>query len=321
MGVGYVLLTWLSAAAVAALPPYLLGRLWTRHYTRPGTWGADLATTLAVLALLFVAGRWDVVGLPLRPWLTALPAALAVGSVVRFPLLGWHDAAVPRLRVVAEPVAVLAVAAWVLAGSVGGPAGGGPALDLAPPLRGGTTYVVHGGGNAALNYHGALDPSQRYALDLTRLGPGGRRAVGIYPRRVDAYAGFGGTVVAPLSGLVVAAVDGVPDQRPPRTRLDRPYGNHVWVARGDTAVVLAHLARGSVAVRVGERVSVGQPVGRVGNTGSTSEPHLHLHAIAAGEPVTTVNAGRVLRSGQAVPVQVAGRSLVRNDTIRHPAVQ
>jgi len=43
-------------------------------------------------------------------------------------------------------------------------------------------------------------------------------------------------------------------------------------------VVLAHLRRGSVRVHSGQRVRAGQLLGRVGNSGNSSEPHLHVHA-------------------------------------------
>lgn len=73
----------------------------------------------------------------------------------------------------------------------------------------------------------------------------------------------------------------------------RVLGNHVVVAHDDgTAAVYAHLRRGSAAVRTGQRVGVGELLGRVGNTGNTSLPHLHAQPMdrtdvesAAGLPL------------------------------------
>ncbi len=53
------------------------------------------------------------------------------------------------------------------------------------------------------------------------------------------------------------------------------------------------------------RVREGDVLGRVGNSGDTSQPHLHLHAERGGEP------GEIL-NGEGVPMEIAGRFLVRN---------
>src|SRR3546814_21165157 len=71
-------------------------------------------------------------------------------------------------------------------------------------------------------------------------------------------------------------------------------GNHVIVDHGDgTYVAYAHLRRGSLLVGVGDRVQAGQPLGEVGNSGNSSEPHLHVQLTdsphvtdAAGVPFT-----------------------------------
>jgi murein DD-endopeptidase MepM/ murein hydrolase activator NlpD len=53
------------------------------------------------------------------------------------------------------------------------------------------------------------------------------------------------------------------------------------------------------------RVKQGDPLGQVGNSGNSSQPHLHLHAERGGEP------GEIL-VGEAVPITLGGRFLVRN---------
>lgn len=94
------------------------------------------------------------------------------------------------------------------------------------------------------------------------------------------YFAFDQRIVAPASGTVVEAVDGVRDNRP-GVELENPAapaGNHVVIALGGGPhVVLAHFKRGSLRVRAGQRVRSGQLLGRVGNSGNTSEPHLHVH--------------------------------------------
>jgi murein DD-endopeptidase MepM/ murein hydrolase activator NlpD len=64
-------------------------------------------------------------------------------------------------------------------------------------------------------------------------------------------------------------------------------------------VLLAHLQHGSVAVATGDPVTVGDPIGRVGNSGNTTEPHLHIHAF---DP----------RTGEGVPIRFDGGAPLRN---------
>src|SRR5690606_26350449 len=112
---------------------------------------------------------------------------------------------------------------------------------------------------------------------------------------------------SPCRGTVVSAVDGLADLIPPEADPSQPAGNHVVIACNGVQVTLAHLQNGSVTVSPGSTVSVGEPVGRVGNSGNTSEPHLHVHAVRVLED------GSV---GDGVPVLVDGVFAVRNTTIR-----
>lgn len=105
--------------------------------------------------------------------------------------------------------------------------------------------------------------------------------------------------------------DGLGDLNPPATDRENLAGNHVVLRCAGTDpgvdVLLAHLRQGSVAVEPGTQVQVGQVVGRVGNTGNTSEPHLHVHAVRTGS-------GSVL-TGEGVPIRFDGRFLVRNSLV------
>ncbi|MFJ7903462.1 M23 family metallopeptidase [Streptomyces sp. NPDC096198] len=142
------------------------------------------------------------------------------------------------------------------------------------PLRGGTWYVGQGGGKG-LNHHVAL-AEQRGALDILALdGPHGRKRPG---GGVESYVIYGARLYAPCDGIVVSAADGLPDQEPGRIRFGPLYGNHVFIDSGRELVKMAHLRPGSVAVSTGQTVRAGQLIGEVGNSGNTTEPHLHLHA-------------------------------------------
>ena len=123
----------------------------------------------------------------------------------------------------------------------------------------GAAYVAWGGRAAHENYH-VESADQRFAYDF-------------FP------AGCPGTpILAPARGTVRAALDTVADNAPGRMNALIPPGNHVIIdhGRGEFSV-LAHLRRGSVRVRRGQRVEAGEPLGACGNSGNSSAPHLHYH--------------------------------------------
>lgn len=147
-------------------------------------------------------------------------------------------------------------------------------LPFAAPGEG-AWYVRWGGRDLVHNYHVAF-PDQRFAYDLlvTREGR---------PYRTDGktaadYYCFGLPILAPAAGKVVEAVDGLPDNPPGTMDRQNPVGNHVIIDHGHGEFsFMAHFQQGSVRPRKGDRVRAGEPVGRCGNSGNTSMPHLHYH--------------------------------------------
>jgi murein DD-endopeptidase MepM/ murein hydrolase activator NlpD len=103
---------------------------------------------------------------------------------------------------------------------------------------------------------------------------------------------------------VLVAVDGLADLAPPRRDAENLAGNHVVLDCLGAKVVLAHLGEGSVSVSPGQLVSTQTRLGQVGNSGNTSEPHLHLHVERGGAP-------NAILDGKGVPFTLDGRYLVR----------
>ncbi|WP_329525467.1 M23 family metallopeptidase [Streptomyces sp. NBC_01462] len=145
------------------------------------------------------------------------------------------------------------------------------------PLQGGNWYVAQGGG-PGLNHHAPF-PEQRGALDVIQVGPGGARARDGGTRAGnESYLVYGQILHAPCDGTVISAAGHIDDQEPGTIRYQPPYGNHVFIDTGAEVVKLAHLRRGTVTVAAGDPVRAGQVLGEVGNSGNTTEPHLHIHA-------------------------------------------
>lgn len=147
------------------------------------------------------------------------------------------------------------------------------AVVLDAPFRG-EWYVFHGGRSAVINHHYPLD-AQRDALDLVATRAG-RQYLGD-PSQLESYFAFGQMLNAPADGRVVRVVADRPDLAIGETDATQPAGNYVTLELGDGRfVTLAHLRQGSVQVRVGDDVTRGQVIAQCGNSGNTSEPHLHM---------------------------------------------
>jgi hypothetical protein len=117
---------------------------------------------------------------------------------------------------------------------------------------------------------------------------------------VDATYAWGQPVYAPLDGVVAACSDGAPDRerismirdlvkllvfRPePGSPFPAYGGNYVVLQCGNVYPLLAHLRCGSVRVKAGDQVRVGDLLGEVGNSGSSIQPHLHFQVMSSENP-------------------------------------
>ena len=285
------------------LPIAYSWRLWRLDHASQAAWLAIAAESTLIVALVMILGRWDITGYYSRYALAALFAASLALSWHKHRRKPWRaadDAARRRGHRLTMISLVLLVPAFLYIG-----AGLLPAQEpraLAFPLRGGWFAIAQGGGNKLLNHHSG-HVQQNYAADITALNDAGFRARGLLPPERESYAIFGAEVVSPCTGMVIDSYDGLPDLFPPETDRQFPPGNHVVVACDGIHVTLAHLMSGSVMVKRGDVLEAGEPIARAGNSGNTTEPHLHIHAVDA-------------ETGQAVPMSFGGRIPVRNKVFR-----
>ncbi len=146
------------------------------------------------------------------------------------------------------------------------------------PLRlpfAGEWLVLWGGRTLAQNRH-ASSPDQRFAIDFV-IAQSGATHKGAGTSATDYYC-FGHPILAPGPGIVVEAVDTMADNAPGTSNTGDDLGNHIIIDHGNGEYsFLAHLQRGSIRVKAGERIVAGAAVGRCGNSGNSTEPHLHYH--------------------------------------------
>ncbi|WP_127573390.1 M23 family metallopeptidase [Georgenia faecalis] len=185
-------------------------------------------------------------------------------------------------------------------------------VDVAPPVRG--RWVALNSPGSAVPSHGVKAYGQKYAVDLLQPSTDAPPSMGwsFVMRRPETYPTFGAPVHAMAAGTVVHAQDGQRDHRARDTwpgvlwmmtlegfirelaGARKIMGNHVVVEHDDgTYAAYGHLRHGSAVVRPGEHVAAGQVLAQVGNTGNTSEPHLHVQLM--DDPQPTAAAGVPMR--------------------------
>jgi len=147
-------------------------------------------------------------------------------------------------------------------------------VDFRLPLESAVT-VAWGGPTSETNYH-VSSPAERWGYDLL-ITVDGRSHRGDGEGVADYYA-FDRPVLAPAAGRVVAVHDGEKDEPPGRRNRRLGGGNRIVLEIAPRQFLfIVHLRAGSISVRPGDTVRQGDVVARVGNSGNSSEPHIHLH--------------------------------------------
>ena len=196
-------------------------------------------------------------------------------------------------------------------------------LDLDYPFTG--RWLVQNSPADRVPSHGTARFATSYAIDFVPVDESLRSArlsieSLLRPEPPERFAGFGRPVTAPVDGTVVAVHDSEPDHSAhrglpslgyaltQRKRVEAGWralaGNHIMIDSATAIVALCHLQRGSTKVQLGDRVRTGDQVGRCGNSGNSTEPHLHLQAFDS------------LEGASAVPIRF-GDGVPRNGTLVH----
>ncbi|MGA5554658.1 M23 family metallopeptidase [Streptomyces lavendulocolor] len=258
-----------------------------------------LATTAAnLLWLLFTAQAITgiFVELPYNYWLGWLPllAAVAIGIALR----RTHESRDPSTR--PDPV------------------------EVDPPVIG--TWSALNSPADKVPSHGTHTLAQTYAIDIVAESEERPRPpfAPLWPvvRRNADFPAFGAPLLAVADATVVHAEDGLRDHLSRNSLPALPYfllvegafrslggprhiiGNHVVLDLGDgTYALYAHLRRGSLLVRPGDRVAAGQQLASCGNSGNSTEPHLHFQLMDGPDPRT---AGGVPFTWRGVGVPAGG---------------
>jgi murein DD-endopeptidase MepM/ murein hydrolase activator NlpD len=168
-----------------------------------------------------------------------------------------------------------------------------PVVVISSPLAGEDWVAANGPSNTSLHRR-ALIPvnghayiSQRFAIDWVQVYPDGKTYQGD-PADNKNYRAYGNEIHAVADGVVTQVGDGIPQNTPGAKSLAVPItletvgGNHVIMEIGNGLFAFyAHMQPGSLRVKVGDKITRGQVLGLLGNTGNSSEPHLHFQICSA----------------------------------------
>ena len=174
--------------------------------------------------------------------------------------------------------------------------------DLDYPFTG--KWMVQNSPANRVPSHGTTRLATSYAIDFVPVDDSGRTSPVTFgslvrPEPPERFVGFGRALLAPVEGIVVAAHDSEPDHPSyrgipsigyaltQRRRVEAGWlaiaGNHVFIDTGGVVVVLCHLKQGSLDVQTGQYVKLGTRLARCGNSGNSTEPHVHVQAISTSD--------------------------------------
>ncbi|WP_105616280.1 M23 family metallopeptidase [Vallitalea okinawensis] len=210
--------------------------------------GGSIIASLIVIVLIALIGSRLVRGRKIH---YALTAALLIALMMGYPILWLFD-----IGQMAYPVHSPIL----------------PAASIRLPIDQ-TTVVGWGGNSLETNRPHAIVPMERWAYDLL-IDP-----YSVSSNKLSDYGIYDVEVIAPISGIIIDVYDQEDDILPGAADNETMMGNYIYMRLDttDTYLIFAHLKKDSVLVQIGQYVEEGTPIARVGNSGSSSEPHLHIH--------------------------------------------
>ncbi len=290
------------------LPLFFIGTLWKAKDKNLTDWLLKLLLVTALLLFVYLIGRWDFLSYYFRYIFAILFLLATYFSFRNIPDRQLH---IPKdgksIFSVLFNLLIIGFMGYLSFLAVKGFSPDRDAVALEFPLKNGTYYIGGGGNSRLINNH-QVQFSQRYAIDVLKLNGYGANA-NLFPGSLDDYEIWGDSLYSPCDGVVLLAVDQFPDAPGANRDFENPAGNHVVISYQGHKVVMAHFRQGSIVVASGDTVSSGQYLGQVGNSGNTSQPHLHLHIETGGGELEIL-------SGNGVPMSFDGKFLVRNDLVR-----
>ncbi|MBB6715020.1 M23 family metallopeptidase [Clostridium gasigenes] len=160
-------------------------------------------------------------------------------------------------------------------------------INLSLPFKNGKYIITDGGDgkiSSLLNYHnkaqihknGKSNTSMRYATDISKLNKIGFTVKNVLTKENEDYEIFHEKVYCPCDATIVEIVNGIEENISFNGKYPYNVGNRIILKIDNYYIVMGHLVKDSIIVKVGNRVKLGQQLAIVGNSGLTPRPHLHM---------------------------------------------
>lgn len=263
----------------------VIGIAISRSASRKEAFFRLLGSWLLMIGLV-LAGVW-VSPPPIAPWIYCVLLFLASGLHL-FRSIGAERLNLLRLSHIPTLASLSLGALFLWQGLSGRLQPGIEVVDLSAPLQSaGDICVLSGGNSLALNAHflTASSPSgvqEIHSVDFIKIRSGGFRTkswqFAPQPSEISQYLIYDEPVFAPCDGMVQAMKNDHPDHPAGNKFRDTSGVNFVTLRCNEVDVILAHLKPGSIEVSLGQNLKTGDLIGKIGNSGNTEEPHLHIQA-------------------------------------------
>ncbi len=290
--------------------------LWAGKSRSKFGWLGKTVLGATCFLLIYFIGFWSFAGFYLRyvwPVLFVLAGKSSYSKIRGLPSFTKMHAGNWILAGSESALSILFV--YLTAGAVGAYSYDTKPVDLSFPFKNGV-YSPYWGGNGKasplMNYHylssmhqGAkTNLAMKYAVDIEKFNMLGMSSKGWLPYELESYEIYQQDILSPSDGKVVEVVDGLRDEMPWTGHYPYNVGNRVAIIRGDVCVILGHMHKGSIPVKVGDSVKSGDVIGKVGSSGLADQPHIHIQAMKAAE-------GSIW-SWEGVPIIFDGKNPVKN---------
>jgi hypothetical protein len=308
---------WILVSTIHWVIPFILiVWTWRKNYTGWMSWIMQAVLLASYTTFVFLMGTWMFASFYLRYMIVALSIAAAIRSFLKIrrlrsavQLLFWA-----WIGYGAE-LLITIILVYLIVGAVRSHFYDEEPVSLSFPFRSGVYAVFEGGNGRAsslMNYHygssthkgASVNRSMKYAVDVTKLSKWGNDAYGILPRDNAKYAIFNEPLYSPCDGEIFDVVDKWDDNVPFGGKAPYNDGNHVVIKASNFYVLMGHLKKGSIAVKVGDRVKQGQPIAKAGNSGWTLQPHTHIQAMK-------LSPGSFW-AAEGLPIYFDGKNTVKN---------
>jgi len=267
------------------------------------------ALYIAILYFLYSWGQWPLVGsYYLRYFMLAIMAIVFILYIKRFQSIKRLKPLGLRNTIMVVLTGLLLVLFLVMDFNViNGENYPSETVELEFPLKNGTFYVASGGSNKFLNNHSRNYPNaQEFALDINKLGKYRSASKGILSSvNIDHHI-YSDTIFCPCNGKILDIKNNIKDNEfgSMDVKSENGTGNFVNIkCDKDIFVFIPHMKQFSVLVSKNMTVKKGTPLGLIGLSGFSQEPHLHIQAAKYDTDSTLVG----------IPIVFNGTLLSRND--------